>query len=103
MIYNDYNFPRKGENINNAKYETNQNPYLIEHVKNTWTNTGKTPNFIMLDRYENWVVGIVSYLKGFKTIKGTITYNTQVLDYVNWDKIGSLTSGKYCFPVGPGD
>ncbi|BBE18226.1 hypothetical protein AQPE_2388 [Aquipluma nitroreducens] len=103
LIYNDYNFPRKGENINNAKYETNQNPYLIEHVKNTWTNTGKTPNFIMLDRYENWVVGIVSYLKGFKTIKGTITYNTQVLDYVNWDKIGSLTSGKYCFPVGPGD
>ena len=103
LIYNDYNFPRKGESINNAKYETNQNPYLIEHVKNTWTNTGKTPNFIMLDRYENWVVGIVSYLKGFKTIKGTITYNTQVLDYVNWDKIGSLTSGKYCFPVGPGD
>lgn len=103
LIYNDYNFPRKGENINNAKYETNQNPYLIEHIKNTWTNTGKTPNFIMLDRYENWVVGIVSYLKGFKTIKGTITYNTQILDYVNWDKIGSLTSGKYCFPVGPGD
>ncbi len=103
LIYNDYNFPRKGENINNAKYETNQNPYLIEHIKNTWTNTGKTPNFIMLDRYENWVVGIVSYLKGFKTIKGTITYNTQILDYVNWDTLGSLTSGKYCFPVGPGD
>jgi hypothetical protein len=103
LIYNDYNFPRKGENINNAKYETNQNPYLIEHIKNTWTNTGKTPNFIMLDRYENWILGIVSYLKGFKTIKGTITYNTQILDYVNWDKTSSFTSGKYCFPVGPGD
>jgi len=103
LIYNDYNFPRKGENINNAKYETNQNPYLIEHIKNTWTNTGKTPNFIMLDRYENWVLGIVSYLKGFRTIKGTITYNTQILDYVNWDKTSSFTSGKYCFPVGPGD
>ncbi len=103
LIYNDYNFPRKGENINNAKYETNQNPYLIEHIKNTWTNTGKTPNFIMLDRYENWVLGIVSYLKSFRTIKGTITYNTQILDYVNWDKMSSFTSGKYCFPVGPGD
>ena len=57
----------------------------------------------MLDRYENWVIGIVSYLKGFRTIKGTVTYNTQILDYVNWDKIGSLTSGKYCFPIGPGD
>ena len=41
LIYNDYNFPRKSENTSNAKYETNQNPYLIEHVKNTWTNTGK--------------------------------------------------------------
>jgi len=103
LIYNDYNFPRKGENINNAKYETNQNPYLIEHIKNTWLNTGKTPNFIMLDRYENWVVGIVSYLRGFKNVKGTVTYNAQILDYVNWENTGSLTSGKYCFPVGPGD
>jgi len=103
LIYNDYNFPRKSDNVNNLKYETNQNPYLIEHIKNTWANTGKTPNFIMLDRYENWVVGIVSYLRGFKNIKGTVTYNAQILDYVNWEKTGSLTSGKYCFPVGPGD
>ena len=103
LIYNDYNFPRKSDSANNLKYETNQNPYLIEHIKNTWTNTGKTPNFIMLDRYESWVVGIVSYLRGFKNIKGTVTYNTQILDYVNWEKTGSLTNGKYCFPVGPGD
>lgn len=103
LIYNDYNFPRKSDSVNNLRYETNQNPYLIEHIKNTWASTGKTPNFIMLDRYENWIVGIVSYLRGFKNIKGTVTYNTQVLDYVNWEKTGSLTSGKYCFPVGPGD
>jgi two-component SAPR family response regulator len=103
LIYNDYNFPRKTETEKNIKYDTNQNPYLIEHIKNTWTNTGKTPNFIMLDRYENWILGVLSYLRGFKTIKGTVTYNTQVLDYVNWVQTNSLTSGKYCFPVGPGD
>lgn len=103
LIYNDYNFPKKSDSANNLKYESNQNPYLIEHIKNTWTNTGKTPNFIMLDRYEDWIVGIVSYLRGFKIIKGTVTYNAQVLDYVNWEKTSSLTSGKYCFPVGPGD
>lgn len=103
LIYNDYNIPRKSEIASNLRYETNQNPYLIEQIKKTWTNTGKTPNFIMLDRYANWVVGIVSYLRGFKNVKGTVTYNTQVLDYVNWEKTGSLTSGKYCFPVGPGD
>ena len=103
LIYNDYNFPRKTDSPKNLKYDTNQNPYLIEHIKNTWTNTGKTPNFIMLDRYENWILGVLSYLRGFKIIKGTVTYNTQVLDYVNWEKTGSLTSGKFCFPVGPGD
>ncbi|MGE5393380.1 MAG: LamG-like jellyroll fold domain-containing protein [Candidatus Saccharibacteria bacterium] len=103
LIYNDYNFPKKSDSANNLRYESNQNPYLIEHIKNTWTNTGKTPNFIMLDRYEDWIVGIVSYLRGFKIIKGMVTYNAQVLDYVNWESTGSLTSGKYCFPVGPGD
>lgn len=103
LIYNDYNFPRKSDSNNNPKFVGNQNPYLIEHIKNTWTTTGKTPNFIMLDRYEDWILGIVSYLRGFKIIKGTVTYNAQVLDYVNWEKTGSLTSGKYCFPVGPGD
>ncbi|HAQ19321.1 MAG TPA: hypothetical protein DCR40_08840 [Prolixibacteraceae bacterium] len=103
LIYNDYNFPQKSEAPKNLKFDTNQNPYLIEHVKNTWTNTGKTPNFIMLDRYENWILGVISYLRGFKIIKGTVSYNTQVLDYVNWAKTGSLTSGKYSFPVGPGD
>lgn len=103
LIYNDYNFPRKTENEKSIKYDTNQNPYLIEHIKNTWTNTGKTPNFIMLDRYENWILGVISYLRGFKTVTGTVTYNTQILDYVNWEQTGSLTSGKFCFPVGPGD
>jgi len=103
LIYNDYNFPRKSENAKNLKYETNQNPYLIEHIKNTWTNTGKTPNFIFLDRYEDWILGVLSYVRGFKTIKGTVTYNTQILNYVNWGKSESQTSGKYCFPVGPGD
>jgi two-component SAPR family response regulator len=103
LIYNDYNFPKRSDSVNNLKYESNQNPYLIEHIKNTWTNTGKTPNFIMLDRYEGWIKGIVSYLRGVKTIKGMITYNAQILDYVNWESTGSLTSGKYCFPVGPGD
>lgn len=103
LIYNDYNFPQKSETAKNLKYDTNLNPYLIEHIKNTWFNTGKTPNFIMLDRYENWILGVLTYIRRFKTIKGTVSYNTQILDYVNWNNMESLTSGKFCFPVGPGD
>jgi len=103
LIYNDYNFPNKSETEKNLRYETNQNPYLIEHIKNTWMNTGKIPNFVMLDRYEIWILGVLSHIRGFKTVKGTVTFNTQVLDYVNWAQTGSLTSGKFSFPVGPGD
>lgn len=103
LIYNDYNFPQKSESVKNLKYDTSLNPYLIEHIKNTWFNTGKTPNFIMLDRYENWILGVLTYIRGFRTIKGTVSYNTQILDYVNWANLESLTSGKFCFPVGPGD
>lgn len=103
LIYNDYNFQGNPESLINLKFNTSQNPYLIEHIKNTWRRTGKTPNFIMLDRYDNWIRGILNYLRSFKTIKGTVTYNTQILDYVNWSQSESLTSGKYCFPVGPGD
>ncbi len=69
LIYNDYNFPQKSEMAKNLQYDTNQNPYLIEHIKNTWVNTGKTPNFIMLDRYAKWIVWVLSYVRGFKTIK----------------------------------
>lgn len=103
LIYNDYNFQGKPETSKNLKYDTTQNPYLIEHIKNTWRKTGKTPNFIMLDRYDNWIRGILNYLRSFRTIKGTVTFNTEILDYVNWSQSESLTSGKYCFPVGPGD
>ncbi|MFY9150495.1 MAG: LamG-like jellyroll fold domain-containing protein [Prolixibacteraceae bacterium] len=103
LIYNDYNFPQKSESVKNLKYDTSLNPYLIEHIKKTWFNTGKTPNFIMLDRYENWILGVLTYIRGFRTIKGTVSYNTQILDYVNWANMESLTSGKFCFPVGPGD
>lgn len=103
LIYNDYNFPQKSEASKNLKFNTSLNPYLIEHLKNTWVKTGKTPNFIMLDRYENWILGVLSHVRGFKTIKGTVSYNTQILNYVNWEKMESLTNGNYCFPVGPGD
>jgi two-component SAPR family response regulator len=103
LIYNDYNSPSGNENENNQRFDSAQNPYLIEHFKTTWMNAGKTPNFIMLDQYGSWILGVLTYLRSFKTIRGTVTYNTGLLDYVNWEGIGSLTSGKFCFPIGPGD
>ncbi len=103
LIYNDYNFPRRAGLPEESFFNTTQNPYLIEHVKNVWKSTGKTPNFIMLDRYQTWIIQVLSQLRSFQTVKGTVTFNAQTLSYVSWEGTNSLTSGKYSFPVGPGE
>jgi two-component SAPR family response regulator len=103
LIYNDYNIQGPGGNDRVRNFNMDQNPYLIEHIKNVWAKTGKTPNFIMLDRFEPRIERVISYLNLFKTLKGTVTYNTQPLNYVGWEGRNSLTSGIFCFPVGPGD
>ena len=103
LIYNDYNILRKSDKQDPAYYNITHNPYLIEHIKSVWTNTGKTPNFIFLDRYENWIIQVLYQLRSFKTIKGTVTFNAQLLNYVSWEGTNSQTSGKYSFPMGPGE
>lgn len=103
LIFNDYNLPRKPNLPDDAYFNSVQNPYLIEHIKKVWANTGKTPNFVMLDRYENWIKRVIAHLQSFHTIQGTVTFNTQTLNYVSWERTNSLTSGKFCFPAGPGD
>ncbi|MDX9882289.1 MAG: LamG-like jellyroll fold domain-containing protein [Prolixibacteraceae bacterium] len=103
LIYNDYNLPRRVDNPLNRGSNLTQNPYLIEHIKNTWANTGKMPNFIMLDRFEMWIVTVTNQLRSFKVVKGTVSFNAQILDYVSWVGSNSLTNGKFSFPIGPGD
>jgi two-component SAPR family response regulator len=103
LIYNEYNIQGTGDRGKMRSFNLNLNPYLLEHIKNVWAKTGKTPNFIMLDRYEPNINRVIYHLNLFKTLKGTVTFNTQNLDYVTWEGRNSLTSGKYCFPVGPGD
>jgi len=103
LIYNDYNLPRRVDSPHNFGGDLTQNPYLIEHIKNTWTATGKMPNFIMLDRFGMWIINVTNQLRSFKVVKGTVSFNAQILDYVSWVGSNSLTNGKFCFPVGPGD
>ena len=103
LIYNDYNLPRRADNPQNLGGNLTQNPYLIEHIKNTWATTGKMPNFIMLDRFEMWIVTVTNQLRSFKVVKGTVSFNAQTLDYVSWVGSNSLTNGKFSFPIGPGD
>lgn len=103
LIFNDYNFPKRVEQPDKSFFNTTQNPYLIEHAKNVWRGTGKTPNFIMLDQYQNWILKVLYQLRDFKTVRGTVTFNALPLSYVSWVGMNSLTSGNYCFPLGPGE
>lgn len=80
-----------------------QNPELIELFKSTWISTGKTPNFIMLDRYDAGIASLVDRLRGFNTIRGTVTFNGALLNYINWEGLNNLTSGKFSFPITPGE
>ena len=103
LIYNDYNVAGNTGQASASFFNTTQNPYLIEHIKSVWKNTGKTPNFIFLDRYGSWILQILYQLRSFRTIRGTVTFNTKLLGYVSWEGTNSLTSGKFCFPLGPGE
>ena len=100
LIYNNYNYLNPTDR---NFYDINQNPYLIEHVKAIWKNTGKTPNFIFLDRYGNWILNVLYRLRSFKTITGTVSFNSKLLNYVSWDGTSSLTGGQFNFPLGPGE
>jgi len=103
LIYNDYNLGNKAGPDHSSFFNSTQNPYLIEHIKSVWKNTGKTPNFIFLDRYESWILPVLYQLRSFRTVKGTVTFNTNLLNYVSWEGTNSLTSGTFCFPLGPGE
>jgi DNA-binding SARP family transcriptional activator len=105
LMINDFNFPsNRLDNSQSYVIDQNTNPYLLNHCLTVWRNTGKVPNFIFLDQYTDRMQTIVGNLRSFSTISGRITYNREILDYVNWeDRDNCQTSGKYVFPVVPGD
>ena len=105
LIINDFNIPSNRIEKNPVYIiDQNTNHYLLNHCLSIWRNTGKAPNFIFLDQYNERMRNIVSSLMNFNTIKGRLTYNMDVLDYIGWEgRENCQTSGKYIFPIVPGD
>lgn len=105
LIINDFNIPSNRIEKNPAYIiDQNTNPYLLSHCLSLWRNTGKAPNFIFLDQYNERMQAIVANLRSFKTIRGRLTYNRETIDYVAWqNRENCQTSGKYIFPIVPGD
>ena len=105
LIINDFNIPSNRLEKNPVYIiDQNTNHYLLNHCLTMWRNTGKVPNFIFLDQYTRRMQDIVINLRTFNTISGKITFNRETLDYVNWEgRENCQTSGKYVFPIVPGD
>ncbi|HEX3006598.1 MAG TPA: LamG-like jellyroll fold domain-containing protein [Bacteroidales bacterium] len=103
LIYNESSLQEPKSTYKYNGFRIDQNPYLIEHFRNIWDRTGKTPNFIMLDRFISGFKNVADYMANIKVVKGTVTYNMQPLDYVSWEGRNSLTSGRFSFPIWPGD
>jgi len=105
LIINDFNIPSNRIERNPVYIiDQNTNHYLLSHCLTIWRNTGKTPNFIFLDQYNQRMQTIVNNLRSFNTLKGRLTYNMETLDYITWEgRENCQTSGKYIFPIVPGD
>jgi DNA-binding SARP family transcriptional activator len=105
LIINDFNIPSNRLEKNPIYIiDQNTNHYLLNHCLTIWRNTGKAPNFIFLDQYSSRMQTIINNLLSFNTISGRLTFNRETLDYVNWEgRENCQTSGKYIFPIVPGD
>ena len=80
-----------------------QNPYFIELIKNVWRSAGKTPNFILVDNFETSIVYNINTLRSFPSVKGLVTSDNGILNYVNWRGMNNLTSGRFSFILEPGE
>ena len=80
-----------------------QNPYFIELIKNVWRSAGKTPNFILIDKFEPSIVININTIRRFPSVKGLVTSDDRILNYVNWRGMNNLTSGRFSFILEPGE
>ena len=81
-------------------YETARyTPYLVNLVRDTWSNEGRMPNFIVVDKYDTWVESTVRNLRNFNLVYGAVVSNNELVNYVNWEGMANSTPGIYCFPL----
>lgn len=103
QIFNGFNSAEMSEIQHDLTYYVTQKPYFIELFNNTWNSTGKIPNFVFLDRYEWSIAYTVNTLRGFPVVKGSAVHENDTLNYIAWEGINSLTSGKFSFIIIPGE
>ncbi len=82
---------------------TRNRPHVLDLFVDTWNNTGKIPNFVMIDDLQWLGSDFIMKLRSFELVKGMATFHAEWLPYIVWNGIQGMTSGKFCFPLLPGD
>ena len=77
-------------------------PYLIENFKRAWIRDGMMPNFVLVNRYYSWVSTTLASFRNFSILSGIVTYNGELLNYVNWEGLANYTTGKFTLPLETG-
>ena len=103
LVFNGFNSLSMGQIQSELNNYALQKPYLIELLKNDWIRNGKTPNFIMTDSYNASILNAVGKIRSFHSVKGIVSYNNEILDYINWEGLNSLSNGKFSFVIAPGE
>lgn len=84
-------------------YETSRyTPYLVNVVRDNWINEGCVPNFIMIDKYDDWVGATMRNLRSFNLVYGNVVSHDELVNYVNWEGMNNATTGMFCFPLESG-
>ncbi len=74
-------------------------PYIIEGYRRAWIRDGIMPNFVLVNRYYNWIASSATTFRNFNIVSGIVTYNGELLNYVNWEGYSNSTPGKFSFPL----
>lgn len=101
-LFTGYKFLGASENSgNDISAFARQTPFLIEAFKKAWVREGQVPNFVLVDKYYDWLNGLLFTFRNFHIIYGTITYNGELVNYANWLGMFNSTTGRYYFPLEP--
>jgi two-component SAPR family response regulator len=106
LLFNGFNLPKDtvGIAIPWKSFRIDENPYLISHCVNMWKQTGKRPNYFVLNQFNSGVLSVLYNLNVHRTVSGAVTYNRTPLTNVRWERNGNaITSGDYSFPLVEGE
>jgi len=106
VFFTGYNLPEDttGLNIPYKNFMVNENPFLVAHLINQWKNSGKKPNFIVMNKYRRDVIAIANNVLVHRSVRGMVTHSGRLLENVLWEgAVDAISNGSYSFPFIEGE